>query len=82
MMRVKVLIPFLDKVTGESRKADDIIEVSEERLAEIKAVNVNMVLVLGEVEETEDEVEETEDEVEEEPIEEPKPKAKKQKTTK
>lgn len=63
MMKVKVLIPFLDKATGEFRKADDIIEVSEERLAEIKAVNVNMVLVLGEVEE-------------------PKPKAKKQKATK
>ena len=70
MMRVKVLIPFLDKVTSESRKADDIIEVSEERLAEIRAINVNMVLVLGEVEE----------EPIEEPIEEePKPKAKKQK---
>ena len=50
MMRVKVLIPFLDKVTGESRKADDIIEVSDERLAEIRKVNVNMVTVLGEVE--------------------------------
>ena len=65
MKRVKVLIPFLDKVTGESRKADDIFEVSDERLAEIRKVNVNMVTVLGEVEE--------------EPIEEPKPKAKKQK---
>ncbi len=50
MMKVKVLIPFVDKATGEIRNADDIIEVSEERLAEIKAVNVNMVLVLGEVE--------------------------------
>lgn len=43
-MRVKVLIPFTDKVTNKKHKADDIIEVSEERLAEIKAVNVNMVL--------------------------------------
>ena len=51
MMRVKVLIPFLDKVTGESRKADDIFEVSDERLAEIRKVNVNMVTVLGEAEE-------------------------------
>ena len=50
MKRVKVLIPFLDKVTSEFRKADDIFEVSEERLAEIKAVNVNMVLVLDEAE--------------------------------
>lgn len=49
MMKVKVLIPFIDKITGEYRAAGDIIEVSEERLAEIKAVSVNMVLVLGEV---------------------------------
>jgi hypothetical protein len=51
MMKVKVLIPFTDKVTGKDHNADDIIEVSEERLAEIKSVNVNMVLVLGEAEE-------------------------------
>lgn len=50
MKRVKVLLPFHDKVTGEDHIADDIIEVSEERLAEIKAVNVNMVLVIGEAE--------------------------------
>lgn len=49
MMKVKVLIPFIDKITGEHRAVDDVIEVSEERLAEIKAVSVNMVLVLGEV---------------------------------
>lgn len=51
MMKVKVLVPFIDKVTGELHNADDIIEVSEERLAEIKAVNVNLVLVIGEAEE-------------------------------
>ena len=51
MMRVKVLIPFLDKVTSEFRKADDIIEVSDERLAEIKAVNVNMVEVVDKAKE-------------------------------
>lgn len=50
MMKVKVLVPFIDKVTGELHNADDIIEVSEERLAEIKAVNVNLVLVIGEAE--------------------------------
>lgn len=50
MKRVKVLIPFTDKVTGKDHETDDIIEVSDERLAEIKAVNVNMVLVIGEVE--------------------------------
>ena len=50
MKRVKVLIPFTDRVTGKDHNADDIIEVSDERLAEIKAVNVNMVLVMGDVE--------------------------------
>lgn len=49
MMKVEVLIPFIDKITGEHRAAGDIIEVSEERLAEIKAANINAVLVLGEV---------------------------------
>ena len=51
MMKVKVLVPFIDKVTGELHNTDDIIEVSEERLAEIKAVNVNLVLVINEAEE-------------------------------
>ena len=50
MRQVKVLIPFTDKVTGKDHKANDIIEVSDQRLAEIKAVNVNMVLVIGNVE--------------------------------
>ena len=51
MMKVKVLIPFIDKVTGKLCNVDDIIEVSNERLAEIRAVSINMVLVLGEAEE-------------------------------
>ena len=50
MKRVKVLIPFTDRVTGKDHTTDDVIEVSDERLAEIKAVNVNMVLVIGNVE--------------------------------
>ena len=50
MKRVKVLIPFTDRIAGKDHKADDIIEVSDERLAEIKTVNVNMVLVIGDVE--------------------------------
>jgi hypothetical protein len=48
MKRVKVLIPFTDKVTGKDHITNDIIEVSDERLAEIRAVNVNMVLEIGE----------------------------------
>ena len=50
MIKVKVLIPFTDRITDKHYVADDIIEVSNERLAEILAVNVNMVLVLGEAE--------------------------------
>lgn len=49
MKRVKVLIPFIDKYTGKDYDVDDVIEVSDERLAEIQSVNINMVLVLGEV---------------------------------
>ena len=51
MKRVKVLLPFYSKATGEFQEPDDIIEVTEEQLSAIKAVNVNMVLVLGDVEE-------------------------------
>lgn len=50
MKRVKVLIPFHSEATGKDQIPDDIIEVTDEQLAAIKAVNVNMVLVLGEVE--------------------------------
>jgi hypothetical protein len=50
MLRVEVLIPFIDKETSNVRVKGEIFEVSEERLAEIKSVNVNMVNVLGEVE--------------------------------
>jgi hypothetical protein len=49
MKKVMVLIPFTDRATGKRLKADDIIEVSEERLAEIKSVNINMVLELEDV---------------------------------
>lgn len=47
-MKIKVLQPFTDKHTGERYKADAIIEVSEERLAEIKAVSPNLVLAVEE----------------------------------
>jgi hypothetical protein len=49
MLRVEVLIPFIDKETSNVRVKGEIFEVSEERLAEIKSVNVNMVLVIGDV---------------------------------
>lgn len=51
MKKVQVLIPFIDKETGNVYVKGDEIEVSDKRLAEITSVNVNMVLVIGEVDE-------------------------------
>ncbi len=50
MKRVKVLIPFHSRATGKDHIPDDIIEVTDEQLAAIREVNVNMVLVLEDVE--------------------------------
>ena len=50
MKRVEVLIPFHNKDTKVDQVAGDVIEVSEEKLARIREINVNMVLVLGDVE--------------------------------
>lgn len=50
MKSVKVLIPFHNAETKVDQVPGDVIEVSDTRLAEIQKVNVNMVLVLGEVE--------------------------------
>jgi hypothetical protein len=49
MKRVKVLIPFHFKDANKDLVAGDVIEVSDEQLAKIRAINVNMVLVLEEV---------------------------------
>lgn len=49
-MLCKVLEPFIDKVTGKHYKADDVIELTAERLAEVKAVNVNLVSVIPDTE--------------------------------
>lgn len=54
MKRVQVLLPFRNVDTNEVHVAGDVIEVSEEKLAKIRAVNVNMVLVLADVEPTEE----------------------------
>lgn len=48
MKRVKVLIPFHRSATNTDQIPNDIIEVSEEELARINAISVNMVEVLGE----------------------------------
>lgn len=49
VLRVKVEIPFHRLQTDTDQAHGDILEVSEEELARIKAVNINMVSVLGEV---------------------------------
>ena len=51
MKRVEVMIPFHMSATNTDHVPGDIIEVTEETLAKILAINVNMVTVLGDVEE-------------------------------
>ena len=48
MLRVKVELPFHRKETDTLVEWGDVIVVSEEELQRIKAINVNMVSVLGE----------------------------------
>ena len=51
MKRVKVLVPFHLIATKTDHAPGDVIEVSDAQLAKIKAVNINMVTVLGEAKE-------------------------------
>lgn len=73
MKKVLVNIPFNDVYTGEAYKAGQTIELSEERVAEVKEVNKNMISVIGNVEAP---VAEPEEPVEE-PVEPPEKKTKK-----
>lgn len=50
MKRCEVLVPFHLTSTDTDHVPGDVIEVSDEQLAKIHKLNVNMVLVLGEVE--------------------------------
>ena len=81
MKRVKVLIPFHNKDTNVDQVAGDIIEVSDERLASIKAINVNMVLVLEDVKLKTKETKEIKEEPNKE-VKKTKPKKTTKKTTK
>lgn len=89
MKRVQVLIPFHNSDTKKDQVKGDIIKVSDEKLAKIREINVNMVLVLGDVEEVEKEdelevedIEELiEDELEVKDVEEPKVKKTRTKKT-
>jgi hypothetical protein len=47
-MKVRVLIPFHSAVHDKDCVINDEIEVNEEQLASIRAVNVNMVEVIEE----------------------------------
>lgn len=51
MKLVKVLLPFRLKDTNTDHVVGDEIKVTDEQLARIKAININMVKVLGEAEE-------------------------------
>jgi hypothetical protein len=48
MLKVKVELPFHRAETDKDLKPGDEIIVSEEELARIRAVNINMVSVIGE----------------------------------
>lgn len=50
MKLVKVLIPFHLKDTDTDHVTGDEIKVTDEQLAKIRSINVNMVEVLGEAE--------------------------------
>lgn len=50
MKKVLVNIEFKDAYTGKLYKAGQKIELSEERVAEVKGVNKNMISVIGNVE--------------------------------
>lgn len=47
-MKVRVLIPFISKALDKDCEVGDVIEVTEQQLADIKAVNINMVEVVEE----------------------------------
>ena len=47
-MRVKVLKKFRDKHTGAIRRANDVIEVTEERFAEINKADKTLIVEFAE----------------------------------
>ena len=50
MKKVRVNEPFIDKVTGEQYEANAEITMTEERIAEVRSVGVNIISVLGDAE--------------------------------
>lgn len=76
MARVKVLTAFRNKYTGALHAPGDILDITEERIEEIKAVADNLIEAIPE--ENDEVVKEENDEVVKETIEEVKKKPKKQ----
>ena len=59
MKKVVVNVPFIDRYTGKMHKADGKpIEMTEERVAEVKEVNPNFITVIGNVEKPDNAAEE------------------------
>ena len=54
MKIVLVNVDFIDVYTGEMHRAGDKVEMTEARIAEVKAVNPEFVSVIGSVEEPEE----------------------------
>lgn len=65
MARVKVLTAFRNRYTGALHAPGDILDITEERIEEIKAVADNLIEVIPE--ENDEVVKETIEEVKEEP---------------
>lgn len=65
MARVKVLTAFRNKYTGALHAPGDILDITEERIEEIKAVADNLIEVIPE--ENDEVVKETIEEAKEEP---------------
>lgn len=49
MKKVLINVSFEDRYTGETHKAGDTEEMSEERIAEVKEVNPHFISVVGNV---------------------------------
>lgn len=50
MKKVMINIDFIDAETGKIRKAGTKVNLTEERVAEIRAVNPDLITVIGTVE--------------------------------
>lgn len=60
MKKVMINIDFIDAETGKVRKAGTKVKLTEERVAEIRAVNPDLITVIGTVEEPKEPAEQEE----------------------